>query len=212
MDRPEAVVIVTAADPLRILSSAVYGGGLASARAIVNLHVGMTIRAPTRRRCSRPTRAAPERARAVCRPPHRGVDRARDGGRGERRGYPHAGRGHGRLEQSRRRRTGAREPAGSHGTINTIVVVDADPEPAALVNAVITVTEVKALLLHEAGVRDVAGRAVSGTSTDAIVVAATGRGPRVQFGGPVSELGWSIARAAGSALDAGIKGWLERNR
>jgi adenosylcobinamide amidohydrolase len=53
---------------------------------------------------------------------------------------------------------------------------------------------------------------VSGTSSDAIVVAATGRGPRVRFGGPVSEMGWSIARAAGSALDAGIKGWLERNR
>jgi adenosylcobinamide amidohydrolase len=52
---------------------------------------------------------------------------------------------------------------------------------------------------------------VSGTSSDAIVIAATGRGPRVQFGGPVSELGWSVARAAGAALDAGIRGWLERN-
>jgi iron complex transport system ATP-binding protein len=99
----------------------------------------------------------------------------------------------------------------THGTINTIVVVDADPEPAALVNAVMTVTEVKALLLNEAGVRDAAGGAVSGTSSDAIVIAATGRGPRVQFGGPVSEMGWSIARAVGAALDAGIRGWLERN-
>jgi len=53
---------------------------------------------------------------------------------------------------------------------------------------------------------------VSGTSSDAIVIAATGRGPRAQFGGPVSEMGWSIARAAGAALDAGIQGWLERNR
>ena len=56
------------------------------------------------------------------------------------------------------------------------------------------------------------GGAVSGTSSDAIVIAATGRGPRVQFGGPVSEMGWSVARAAGAALDAGIRGWLERNR
>ena len=36
---PEAVVIV-AAQPLRVLSSAVHGGGLASARTVVNLHVG----------------------------------------------------------------------------------------------------------------------------------------------------------------------------
>ncbi|HXM78943.1 MAG TPA: adenosylcobinamide amidohydrolase, partial [Thermoanaerobaculia bacterium] len=34
----EAVVVV-AAQPLRVLSSAVHGGGFASARAVVNLHV-----------------------------------------------------------------------------------------------------------------------------------------------------------------------------
>ena len=36
---PEAVVVV-AAQPLRVLSSAVHNGGFASARAVVNLHVG----------------------------------------------------------------------------------------------------------------------------------------------------------------------------
>jgi adenosylcobinamide amidohydrolase len=100
----------------------------------------------------------------------------------------------------------------THGTINTIVVVDADPEPAALVNAVITVTEVKALLLQEAGVRDADGDSVSGTSTDAVVIAATGCGARHRFGGPASELGWSVAQAARKALQAGIQGWQERNR
>jgi adenosylcobinamide amidohydrolase len=65
-----------------------------------------------------------------------------------------------------------------HGTINTIVVVDADPEPSALVNAIITVT---------------------------------GRGASARFGGPASELGWSIAQAARRALWAGIRGWQERN-
>jgi adenosylcobinamide hydrolase len=99
----------------------------------------------------------------------------------------------------------------THGTINTIVVVDADPEPAALVNAVITVTEVKTLLLQEAGVRDSAGGPVSGTSTDAVVIATTGRGARPCFGGPASPLGWSIAQAARRALHAGIRGWQERN-
>ena len=37
---PEAVVLTTAR-PLHALSSAVWGGGLVSARAIVNLHVAL---------------------------------------------------------------------------------------------------------------------------------------------------------------------------
>jgi adenosylcobinamide amidohydrolase len=52
----------------------------------------------------------------------------------------------------------------------------------------------------------------SGTSTDAVVVAATGRGPRRRFGGPISDLGWVTARAAHDALDAGIRRWIEEHR
>ena len=85
-------------------------------------------------------------------------------------------------------------------TINTIVVVDADAEPAALVNAVITVTEVKTARLAAAGVRCADGALATGTSTDAVVVAATGRGRRCRFGGPVSELGAVVACAAHAAL------------
>jgi adenosylcobinamide amidohydrolase len=48
-------------------------------------------------------------------------------------------------------------------TINTIVVVDADPEPAALVNAVITATEEKGLALREASVVTDDGLAAGGT-------------------------------------------------
>ena len=97
-------------------------------------------------------------------------------------------------------------------TINTIVVVDADPEPGALVNLAITVTEAKALALAEAGVRAPDGGIVTGTSTDAVVIAATGRGPRCRFGGPVSEVGWLAARAAKSALDAGVARWVREHR
>ena len=39
---------------------------------------------------------------------------------------------------------------------------------------------------------------------------AAGRGARARFGGPASELGWSIAQAARRALHAGIRGWQER--
>jgi hypothetical protein len=44
------------------------------------------------------------------------------------------------------------------------------------------------------------------------VVAATGRGRPVQFGGPVSEAGWVVARAARSALGEGVSRWIEQHR
>jgi adenosylcobinamide hydrolase len=207
---PEAVTL-TAVRPLSVLSSAVWGGGFASARAIVNLHVALGDP------CIDPPALLGAYARAQSVPePFVGLltgawtERATVG--------EESAAGIRTLAVTTvglsNRVAAGRAPVTpwTHGTINTIVVVDADPEPAALVNAVMTVTEVKGLLLHEAGVRDPAGGAVSGTSSDAIVIAATGRGPRVQFGGPVSELGWSVARAAGAALDAGIQTWLERHR
>jgi len=105
-----------------------------------------------------------------------------------------------------------RAVAWSPATINTIVVVDAVAEPAALVNAVITATEVKTLALTAAGVRCDDGRLASGTSTDAVVVAATGRGPRCRFGGPVSQLGAVVARAVREALGQAVDRWLEEQR
>ena len=96
-------------------------------------------------------------------------------------------------------------------TINTILVVDAAAAPGALVNLVMTVTEAKVMALAEAGVRTPDGDPASGTSTDAIVVAATDGGRRFDFGGPVSELGWAAARAAKSALSAGIVRWLREH-
>src|SRR5205085_8392730 len=93
-------------------------------------------------------------------------------------------------------------------TINTIAVVDADPEPAALVNLVVTLTEVKTDVVRTAGVRCGDGRPATGTSSDAIVVAATGRGPRCPYGGPLTALGWAAASAARVALESGVRRWL----
>lgn len=200
-------VVLRAAAPLRVLSSAVWGGGLVSARAIVNLHVALDDPWPDLRAMFEAYALAQDVPA-----PYVGL---LTGARTERATVgEESGAGIPTLAVTTvglsNRVAAGRAPVTrwTHGTINTIVVVDADPEPAALVNAVMTVTEVKGLLLGEAGIRDAAGGAVSGTSSDAIVVAATGRGPRVRFGGPVSELGWSIARAAGTALAAGIRGWL----
>jgi len=91
-------------------------------------------------------------------------------------------------------------------TINTIVLLDARPEPGALVNAIITATEAKSLALSEAGVKTPDGWQASGTSTDAVVVAATGEGETVTFAGPLTRSGWLIARAVRAAIGSGIAG------
>jgi adenosylcobinamide hydrolase len=67
-------------------------------------------------------------------------------------------------------------------------------------------------VLAEAGLRCADGRPASGTSTDAVVVAATGRGTRARFGGPISDAGWVVARAARTALAEGVGRWMAEAR
>jgi adenosylcobinamide amidohydrolase len=206
---PEAVVVV-AAQPLRVLSSAVHNGGFTSARAVLNLHVGKddpcgdppAMLAAYARRAGVPEPLVGLLTGAWTEAATIGEE---DGAGIRTLAVATVGLSNGIAA--------GRTPVigWTHGTINTIIVVDADPEPSALVNALITVTEVKTLLLHEAGVRDAAGGLCTGTSTDAVVIAATGRGARARFGGPASELGWSMAQAARRALEVGIRGWQERN-
>jgi iron complex transport system ATP-binding protein len=204
-------VVVTASEPLTVLSSAFVGGGFAGAHAIVNLHVrkniaeaetdGLLSRFVERREIRGPwvgllTSAWTENAVVA----------------------EAAGSGMTALAVATvglsNRITAGRTPLGAWApsTINTAVVVDAAPEPAALVNAVMTVTEVKTSLLASVDLRCDDGSVASGTSTDAVVVAATGRGLRCRFGGPISDLGWVVARAAREALDAGIRRWIEAHR
>jgi adenosylcobinamide amidohydrolase len=201
-------VVVTAATPLTVLSSAVAGGGLGTARTIVNLHVdkncpwdGAETRLDAfaaRRRLAPPwigllTAAWTEHARVAVEQAHGvtalvavtvGLSNPVAAGRSAAAGV-------------------------APGTINTIAVVEADLAPAALVNLVITLTEVKALVLAEAGVV-CDNHGVTGTSTDAVVVAATGRGRALRFGGPISDAGWVVAQAARTALGEGVRGWQER--
>jgi adenosylcobinamide amidohydrolase len=200
-------VVVTARAPLAAVSSALVGGGLGAARAIVNLHVPKNVgpdelelrlaEFAVRRGVPSPwigllTAAWTEKAELA---------EAVDHGLGVLAVVT--------VGLSNRVAAGMAPAAvWTPSTINVIVVVDAAPEPAALVNAVMTVTEVKTALLAAAGVRCGDGTLASGTSTDAVVVAATGRGRPCRFGGPVSVLGAVIARASRTALTAGISRWL----
>ena len=209
IDREAAVV--AAREPLTILSSAFVRGGFTTARAIVNLHVRKNI---------------PEAETDGILP--RFI---------ERRGIP--GPWVGLLTSAWTEKATFAEVSASGltalvvttvglsnriaagltpiaawapSTINTIVVVDAAPEAAALVNAAMTVTEVKTSVLASVDLRCDDGLLASGTSTDAVVIAATGRGPYCRFGGPISDLGWVVARAAREALETGVRRWIEEHR
>jgi iron complex transport system ATP-binding protein len=207
---PEAVV-VRASLRLTVLSSAVAGGGLTTARSIVNLHVpkhcpwedaGLRLDAfAARRALPAPwvgllTAAWTEKAQ-VASESAAGITALAVVTVGL--GNPVAAG-----------LSAAAPPA--PGTINTVVVVDAVVEPAALVNLVMTATEVKSLVLAEAGLRCPDGQPATGTSTDAVVVAATGRGPTVRFGGPISDAGWIVASAARRALADGVRSWMQERR
>jgi adenosylcobinamide hydrolase len=202
-------VVVRADRPLTVLSSAVAGGGLGPARTIVNLHVDRdcpweeaeTRLGPfvTRRRLPSPwvgllTAAWTERAQVAVERAH-GIH-----------ALVVATVGLGNAIAAGRSAAARTAP----GTINTIVVVEAALAPGALVNLALTVTEVKSLVLAEAGVRCADGAEASGTSTDAVVVAATGRGVPARFGGPISDAGWVVARAARRALADGVRDWRKR--
>lgn len=203
-------VVVRAAAPLLVLSSAAVGGGFGRARAIVNLHVAKN------HPCDDPAADLARfcRARAIPEPyvglltsawTEKAVTAAETSNGVTALAVATVGLGN--PVEAGRSPVAVCRPS----TINTIVVLDANPEPEAFVNLVITATESKTLALMAAGVRSPEGAPASGTSTDAVVVAATGRGPRRRFGGPVSDLGWVVARVVRSALDEGIRRWKADN-
>ena len=85
------------------------------------------------------------------------------------------------------------------------MLLDARLAPGAGVNAVITATEAKVGALVEAGVVTPDGAPATGTVTDAVVVAWTGRGPLLPYLGPASLGGWLVARAVRRAAVRGIE-------
>jgi adenosylcobinamide amidohydrolase len=86
------------------------------------------------------------------------------------------------------------EPAGVAGTVNIVAAVSRRLSRAALVNAVMTVTEAKSQALWDAGV------AGTGTPSDALAVLCVPSGPAETFGGPRSRWGSRLARAVHRAV------------
>ncbi len=86
------------------------------------------------------------------------------------------------------------------GTINIIVLIDANLVVDAMVNAVITATEAKTGVLMELGIRTAEGYPATGTSTDAIVIACTGQGAPVPYAGPGTWIGYLIGLCVRQSL------------
>jgi adenosylcobinamide hydrolase len=188
--------------PLAVLSSAVAGGDLTCARHIINMHV------PRGYACPSPIADLEATARSLgIIEPFVGLMTA-------------ASLEHACVIVERDAATtvvaivtvglgnpvaaGVTEPFESTpGTINIILLIEAQLSQAAAVNAVITATEAKTLALVESDVRAPHGGPASGTSTDAIVIASTGRGASVAYAGPITPVGAQLARAVRRAI--GVK-------
>ena len=76
------------------------------------------------------------------------------------------------------------------GTINIIVLIDGNPSESCMVAALITATEAKSAVMRDFDVRSrYTGDSATGSITDSVTVASTGRGKALSLAGPASKLG-----------------------
>jgi adenosylcobinamide hydrolase len=97
-------------------------------------------------------------------------------------------------------------PSSQAGTINIIIFLDARLSRAAMVNAIITATEAKTAALQSLEARTKDDQPVTGTSTDSIVIAATGNGDYFKYAGSVTLPGWLMARAVRLSIMRALSG------
>jgi adenosylcobinamide amidohydrolase len=90
------------------------------------------------------------------------------------------------------------------GTINIILLLDANLTHSAMLNAFITVTEAKTAVIQSRNIRTPDGDLATGTSTDTITIATTGKGKLQNYAGSVTTVGWLIARAVRQALSESL--------
>jgi adenosylcobinamide amidohydrolase len=91
------------------------------------------------------------------------------------------------------------------GTINIIVLIDGNPSESCMVATLITATEAKSAALRDFDVRSrYTGDSATGTITDSVTVASTGKGKTLTLGGPPSKLGklvgYCVRKAVSEAL------------
>ena len=102
------------------------------------------------------------------------------------------------------RSAGSPDPPCGGGTINLVVLVDADLGPGALVRASTMAAESKVMALMERGVRTPRGNPATGTSTDVTAVGHTGHGRAFQYAGGATLVGWLVGDAVYHAVRGGL--------
>jgi hypothetical protein len=91
------------------------------------------------------------------------------------------------------------------GTINIIVFIDGDPTDSCMVAALITATEAKSAALRDFDVRSrYTGDSATGSVTDSVTVASTGKGKNLILGGPASKLGKLVGSCTRQAVSEAL--------
>jgi adenosylcobinamide amidohydrolase len=91
------------------------------------------------------------------------------------------------------------------GTINIIVLIDANPTESCMVASLITATEAKSATLRDFDVRSLyTGDSATGSITDSVAVASTCQGKRIGYGGPASRLGKVVGYCTRKAVSEAL--------
>lgn len=94
------------------------------------------------------------------------------------------------------------------GTINILLLIDAQLTPGAMVNAVLPATEAKTAALLERGILTSKDEAATGTSTDSIVIACSGRGAALPYAGTATPVGWLVGAGVRQSIHALLDDYL----
>ncbi|HEU4965686.1 MAG TPA: adenosylcobinamide amidohydrolase [Bacilli bacterium] len=204
-------LLVTGPRPFRILSSSLHGGGWQTKRHLLNLQVphGYICDDPLQDVAARIDELGLPRADTAAMMTAADVEDFVEGyASGDQfalKSYITAGI----SNAARAGQCGPTYPGYRAGTINAILVLDARLTPAAMVNAIITITEAKAAALQELAIRDAQGRLATGTTTDSILLACTQseryRGVH-HYAGVATEIGCAIGQTVYETLLAGLRG------
>ncbi|MHA1385089.1 MAG: phosphatidylglycerophosphatase A [Candidatus Helarchaeota archaeon] len=90
------------------------------------------------------------------------------------------------------------------GTINIILITNANLSSSAMVTTVQVITEAKMTALLNLDIRSQYGGFASGTTTDAIVIGCKGDGPEIIYSGTATEIGREIGKLVEKAVKKAI--------
>jgi len=198
----EQAVIITVKEPLKVLSSAVLNGGLIHARSIINCHVHRNF-------SSNPIAYLKGVASKLALPgPTVGLMTAvtlknyslKTSTEGRVAAIVTGGLSYSATAGDEIRTRNIR-----NGTINTILIVDGNLSDSAMVDSVKTATEAKTATLRNLDVRSkFSNEGATGTITDSICIACTGRGKPDNYAGTATPIGQAIAKTTRRAVEEAI--------